>query len=112
MRALYLPAAAAAAGAVVGGPVVRFDAGLAGALRTESVALNALTTVAVPQARNVSTSWMRVCVNLPAEVDLLPAEVDRAQPVAVKAGVMRTVTAALHAPVMRNALVASSASKT
>ena len=45
-----------------------------------------------------------------AEVDLLPAEVDRAQSVAVKTGVQRTVTAALHAPVMRNALMVRPAS--
>merc|ERR1712010_309026 len=44
--------------------VARFDAGLAMPLRTKNVAKNALATVTVAQARNVSTTWMRRCVKL------------------------------------------------
>merc|ERR1711934_1064758 len=50
--------------------VARIDAGLAMTLRRKNVVLNALVTLTVPQARNVSTTWMRRCVKPPAAVDL------------------------------------------
>jgi len=47
-----------------------------------------------------------------AAADLLPAAAVAPKPVAVKTGLQRTVNAALHAPVMRNANLVRSASKT
>ena len=97
--------------------VAQFDVVKPGLMRTESAALNALPTVTVPQAKNASKTWLwphakEVVVLVAVAAAAAAAGVDRAQSVAVKTGVQRTVTAALHAPLMRTANLARPASKT
>merc|ERR1719316_1389007 len=95
-----LPAAAAA---VAPKPV----AVKTGLQRTVNAALHAQIMRNANLVRPASKTYLRPLAA--AAVDLLPAA---PKPVAVKTGLQRTVNAALHAPIMRNANLARPASKT